>query len=191
MQNHANLQSWKGIERAGWARNASGYDSRAGQMTLKAVGPMLDALQVQAGMRLLDVCCGPGYGAGTAAVRGLEAVGIDIAPAMIDEARRRFPAASFLEGDAESLDFPDASFDAVICAFGLLHLPDSQKAIAEAFRVLRIGGSYAFTVWRRPEKAHLLRLALEAITAHADMTVPLPPPRRCSSTVIQPLPPLR
>jgi ubiquinone/menaquinone biosynthesis C-methylase UbiE len=144
-------------------------------MTLKAVESILVAVGAQAGIRLLDVCCGPGYGAGTAAAGGLEAVGIDIAPAMIAEARQRFPDAKFIEGDAESIDFPDGSFDAVICAFGLLHLPDSEKAIAEAYRILRSGGRYAFTVWCVPEKAHLLRLALEAITAHADMTVPLPP----------------
>ena len=126
-------------------------------------------------MRLLDICCGPGYGAGSAAARGLSAVGIDIASAMVEEARRRFPAANFHEGDAERLDFPDASFDAAICAFGLLHLPASRRAIAEAFRILRSDGKYAFTVWCRPDQARLLGLALQAITSYADMDVPLPP----------------
>lgn len=126
-------------------------------------------------MRLLDVCCGPGYGAGTADAHGLRAVGIDIAPAMLEEARRRFHAAEFREGDAEDLDFPDGSFEAVICAFGLLHIPDAAKAIAEVFRVLVHGGRYAFTVWCQPEQACLLGLALKAVTSHADMAVPLPP----------------
>jgi ubiquinone/menaquinone biosynthesis C-methylase UbiE len=125
-------------------------------------------------MRLLDVCCGPGYGAGMAAAEGLGAVGIDLAPAMVQEARKRFRAAEFREGDAENLDFPAGSFDAVICAFGLLHLTDSALAMAEAFRVLGAGGRYAFTVWCQPEKARLLALALEAVTKHADMSVPLP-----------------
>jgi ubiquinone/menaquinone biosynthesis C-methylase UbiE len=174
METQPGSESWKDIERSGWTRNASGYDARAGRMTNVIVEPMLSAVGAVAGARLLDVCCGPGYVAGAAAARGLAAVGIDITPAMVDEARSRFPDAEFHEGDAENLDFPDASFDAVTCAFGLLHLPDARRAIAEANRVLVPGGSYAFSVWCLPEKARLLDLALKAITAHADMDVPLP-----------------
>ena len=69
-------------------------------------------------MRLLDVCCGPGYGAGQAAERGLDAVGIDLSLAMISEPRQRFPSAEFRVGDAEQLQFDDGSFDAVVCPFG-------------------------------------------------------------------------
>jgi ubiquinone/menaquinone biosynthesis C-methylase UbiE len=175
MQIHHDPQSWKDIEREGWHQNAPGYDQRAGRMTSIIVGRLLDAVAAQPGMRLLDVCCGPGYAAGGAAARGLTAVGIDIAPAMVEEARRLFPAAEFHEGDAEALDFDDAAFDAVICAFGLLHLPNSEAALAEALRVLKPGGRYAFAVWCQPERARLLALALRAITSHADLTVPLPP----------------
>jgi ubiquinone/menaquinone biosynthesis C-methylase UbiE len=174
MENDTNSRSWKDVERAGWTQNAQGYDARAGQMTTVVIDPMLAALEVRPGGRLLDVCCGPGYVAGAAAARGLQAVGVDITPAMVEEARRRFPAAEFREADAEELGFPDASFDAVTCAFGLLHVPDARRAIAEAFRVLVPGGRYAFAVWCQPEKARLLDLALRAITEHADMDVPLP-----------------
>jgi SAM-dependent methyltransferase len=126
-------------------------------------------------MRLLDLCCGPGYGAGEAAARGLDAVGIDIAPGMVAEARRGFPGVAFQEGDAEALAFSDDSFDAVICSFGLMHLPEPDNAIEEVFRVLKAGGRFAATVWAPPERADLLRLAVAAITAHADMSVNLPP----------------
>jgi ubiquinone/menaquinone biosynthesis C-methylase UbiE len=143
-------------------------------MTTIIIDPMLSAVGGSAGSRLLDVCCGPGYVAGAAAARGIAAVGVDITPAMIDEARRRYPDAEFGVGDAENLGFPDGSFDAVTCAFGLLHLPDPRRAISEAHRVLVPAGSYAFAVWCQPEKARLLDLALKAITAHADMNVPLP-----------------
>lgn len=174
MEKDASPQSWKEVERAGWTRNASGYDARAGRMTTVVIAPMLDTAGASAGARLLDVCCGPGYVAGAAAARGASAVGVDITPAMIDEARRRFPNAEFQEGDAENLGFSDGSFDAVTCAFGLLHLPDARRAIAEACRVLVAGGRYAFAVWSPPDKARLLDIALKAITAHADMDVPLP-----------------
>ena len=136
---------------------------------------MLEAVSAAPGMRPLDLCCGPGYGAGEAAARGLDAVGIDIAPGMVAEARRTFPNATFDEGDAEALAFPTGSFDAVICSFGLMHLPEPDKAIEEVFRVLKAGGLFAATVWAPPEKADLLRLAVSAITAHADMSVNLPP----------------
>jgi len=126
-------------------------------------------------MRLLDVCCGPGYGAGQAAKRGLDAVGIDLSPAMISQAQQRFPSAEFRVGDAEQLEFDDGSFDAVVCPFGVLHLPEPDKAFAEAFRVLRSGGRYALTVWCAPDKAEFLGLAMTATSAHADMAVPLPP----------------
>ena len=126
-------------------------------------------------MRLLDVCCGPGYGAGQAAERGLDAVGIDLSPAMISEARQRFPSAEFRVGDAEQLQFDDGSFDAVVCPFGVLHLPEPDTAFAEAFRVFRPGRRYGLTVWCTPDKAEFRGLAMKATSAHADMGVPLPP----------------
>jgi len=167
--------SFKEMERDGWHERAGIYDDFVGRLTTEAAARLLDAAGAIPKMRLLDVCCGPGYGAGQAAARGLNAVGIDIAPGMVAEAQRRFPAVEFRVGDAEELEFPDSSFDAVICPFGLLHLPEPDKAIGEAFRVLRSGGRYAFTVWCSPDKAQLLGLALKATLAHADMTVPLPP----------------
>lgn len=167
--------SFKDMEREGWHRNAPHYDARAGRLTRMVVAGMLDSVRARAGMRLLDVCCGPGYGAGTAASRGLAAVGVDLAPGMVREAQRRFPEATFHQGDAEALPFSDGCFDAVICAFGLIHLPEPGKGIAEVFRVLVRGGRFAFTTWCRPDRAALLRIALEAVTVHADLTVSLPP----------------
>ena len=175
MANDRTIPSFKEMEREGWERNAPFYDERAGRMTRVAVARLLEVSGARAGMRLLDVCCGPGYGAGEAAARGLEAVGVDLAPAMVADAARRYPQATFRDGDAEALPFDDASFDVVTCAFGLLHLPEPEKGIAEAFRVLRPGGRYAFTVWCTPDRAELLGLALQAVAAHADTSVPLPP----------------
>jgi len=94
---------------------------------------------------------------------------------MVEEAQRLFPDLDFRVGDAEALDFPDQSFDAAICAFGLLHLPDSERAIAEGYRVLKPGGAYAFSVWSTPEKAKLLGLVSEAVMNNADTSVTLPP----------------
>jgi len=175
MTGHDQAPSFKEMERDGWHERAGLYDDYAGRLTTEATARLLDAVGAIPKMRLLDVCCGPGYGAGQAAALGLTAIGIDIAPGMVAEAGHRFPAAEFRVGDAEELEFSDSSFDAVICPFGLLHLPEPDKAISEAFRVLKPGGRYAFTVWCSPDRAQLLGLALNATLAHADMTVPLPP----------------
>jgi 2-polyprenyl-3-methyl-5-hydroxy-6-metoxy-1,4-benzoquinol methylase len=60
------------------------------------VEPLLDAVGVQADTRLLDVACGPGYVSEAAAARGAESVGVDVAEAMIDLARRRLPELEFV-----------------------------------------------------------------------------------------------
>lgn len=169
------LTSFKELERRGWQERAAQYDGGAGRMTRAAATYLLDAVGARGPIDLLEVCCGPGYNAGEAAARGCTATGVDLAQAMVDEASGRFPGASFRVCDAEALDFANASFDAVVCGFGILHLPEPEKAIAEAFRVLRPGGRYARTVWCGPSRAQLSGIAQRAIKAHADLTVPMPP----------------
>jgi SAM-dependent methyltransferase len=166
---------FKDLERQGWTAKASKYDAWAGTITVGAIGPLLDAARVTIGGRVLDVACGPEYGAGQATARGATAVGIDVASTMIAEARQNFPETEFREGDGENLAFDDGSFDAVICAFGLLHMPAPDRAIAEAYRVLKPGGRYAFTVWAGPDRHEFFALVLRAIQAHGRMDVPLPP----------------
>jgi ubiquinone/menaquinone biosynthesis C-methylase UbiE len=142
--------SFKGLEYSGWQKGAASYDDLLGSVTRFAMVPLLDATDVRAGSQVLEVCCGPGYGAGAALSRGASAIGIDFAPAMVEAARRRYPKAVFKQGDAEALDLDTAAFDAVICAFGINHLQRPESAIAEALRVLHPGGKYAFTMWCVP-----------------------------------------
>ncbi len=169
--------SFKETERTGWGEKAPVYDDFAGQITVGVVGPVLEALAVGPGTRFLDVCCGPGYLAAEAARRGAQAEGVDFAAAMVEEARRRFPGVGFASGDAEALDFADGRFDAVACAFGLLHLADPDRALAEAHRVLAPRGRYAFTVWMGPERHEFFRLVGDAIAAHgAPVELPPAPP---------------
>jgi SAM-dependent methyltransferase len=93
---------------------------------------------------------------------------------MIATAKRNYSNINFRHGDAENIAFKDASFDAVICAFGILHMPQPQEAMAEAFRVLKSGGRYAFTVWASADKNEFFETVLPAIKTHANMDVPLP-----------------
>ncbi len=127
---------------------------------------------------MLDVASGPGLVAAAAAERGVRVTGVDFASAMVDQARRRYPEIAFREGDAESLAFADGGFDAVVMSFGMLHLARPDAAIAEAHRVLRPGGRYAFTVWAAPEKAVGFGMALRAIEkfGKAQVTLPDGPP---------------
>ncbi len=182
------------LEHAGWERAAECYDEMVGRVTAGATEPLLDATSVGPGKRVLEVCCGPGYCSAAASARGAEAVGLDFSAAMVERARRAIPGARFDEGDAQALPYPDASFDAAICPFGLLHFATPEDAVAEAFRVLKPGGRYAFTVWCTPEKAEFFALVLGAVQEHGNLDVPLPeaPPmfrfsnaEECRKTLIE------
>jgi len=162
------------FEHDGWEKLPKRYHDAFSTLTTQAIGPLLDSVLAKKGTRLLDVATGPGYVAAAAAARGADTVGLDFAAAMVAEARRNYSKITFKEGDAEDLPFPDASFDAVTMNFGLLHLARPDRALAEACRVLRRGGRFAFTVWAKPEEARGLGIVLGAIQKHGDMKVPLP-----------------
>jgi ubiquinone/menaquinone biosynthesis C-methylase UbiE len=95
--------AFNAFEAAGWEAKAAGYDEFFGAITTRLVAPLLDAAEVRAGVRLLDVASGPGYAAARAAERGASVVGVDIASAMISLASRLHPQLEFLRGDAEAL----------------------------------------------------------------------------------------
>ena len=75
---------------------------------------------------------------------GTRLTGVDWSPAMLGIARRRAAGlgreADLRQGDAQALDFPDSSFDTVLCALGLCAIPDDRRAVTEMARVLRPGG---------------------------------------------------
>ena len=167
-------QAFKEFERTGWGKQAEHYNSLVGEMTRQAVDGLLAAVNGGPGIKLLDVASGPGYVAAEAARRGLDVIGTDIAEDMLAEARRRFTGVQFETADAENLRYTDASFDAVTCAFGMLHFPRPGKAAAEAYRVLRPGGRFAFSIWCGSTKAKVLTLIADAVQRHADGSVTLP-----------------
>ncbi len=153
------------FEREGWERAAACYDECWTDTEL-FVDSLLDAAAVRAGSRLLDVACGPGYVSEAAAARGAVPVGLDVAVAMVERARRSYPGLTFVAGDAQRLPFPDASFDAVTMNFGILHLSRRETAIAEAHRVLVPEGRFAFTAWVAEGNA-AAEIVDTAVAAHA------------------------
>ncbi len=163
--------AFNAFEAAGWEKQAAGYEDFFGQITTRLVDPLLDAAEIRAGERVLDVATGPGYVAAAAAERGAVTIGLDNAEAMLSRARRRLPQIEFRRGSVEALPFPDGSFDAVVGNFILLHLGRPEQAAAEFVRVLAPGGRVALTVWDVPEKARLLGVLVDAVAA-AEATPP-------------------
>jgi len=112
---------------------------------------LCEEVDLRAGQRVLDVACGTGNVALSAARRFCDAVGVDFVPALIERARERAAAerlpATFEVGDAENLPFEDASFDAVLSIFGSMFAPDQEKAAAELVRVCRPGGTIGLANW--------------------------------------------
>src|SRR6201989_3012737 len=116
------MTSFRDFEQQGWQRAAEFYGDAFGGLHAQTAEPMLEAVNATPGTQLLDIACGPGFIAAAAAARGATVTGIDFSSAMVAEARRRWPALAFREGDAEALAFESSSLDAITMNFGLLHL---------------------------------------------------------------------
>ena len=165
------------FERRGWDKAAVPYNDLWGIATRQSCQALLDAAQVRAGSRVLDVATGAGYIAADAHQRGAVAIGLDFSPAQVELARKTYPDIEFRQGDAENLPFEANAFDAVTMGLGLLHLPNAERAVAEAFRVLKGGGYFAATVWAKPEDSPAFRIVLTAIERHAAaVDLPAGPP---------------
>ena len=112
---------------------------------------------VPIGSRVLDVCCGAGASALPAAKAvgpTGNVVGVDLAKQLLESARakavqRRLGNIEFEVGDMLAMRFPVASFDAVVCVFGIFFVPDMARAVSELWRRVRPGGKLAVTTWGR------------------------------------------
>jgi ubiquinone/menaquinone biosynthesis C-methylase UbiE len=143
------------VQRYGWDLAAQDYEP----LWQDQLAPAHDALLVRAalapGERVLDVACGTGLvslPAAAAVGAAGRVVGVDLSGQMVEAARDRaalagIAHASFERMDAEHLEFPDASFDVVLCALGLMYAPEPERAMAEMRRVLRPGGRLVVAVW--------------------------------------------
>lgn len=162
------------FEFAGWERAAQTFEATWSNLTRQFVSPLLRAARVGRGTRLLDVACGPGHASAAATALGASVTGVDFSPNMIRVARQCHPGIDFVVGDAQALESPDASFDAVVMCFGLMHLPHPDRGLTEALRVLRPGGRLALSVWAGSKESAGARLVESAIEANADLDVPIP-----------------
>jgi SAM-dependent methyltransferase len=108
-------------------------------------------LEIKAGTSLLDVACGTGNTALPSAKAGAKVTGIDIAPNLLEQARKRAVAEKldirFEEGDAEDLPYPDRSFDVVLSMFGAMFAPRPERVASELLRVCKPYGLVAMANW--------------------------------------------
>ena len=102
-------------------------------------------------------------------------VATDLNDAMMNYASRQFSpeeAVEWKQADATELPFPDQSFDAVVCQFGLMFFPDKERAIRETCRVLKPGGTFLLSVWDAIEHNDLPHIAHTIISTFFDHNPP-------------------
>lgn len=108
-------------------------------------------LGFKSSQHVLDVACGTGNATIPVARSGAKVIGVDIAPNLLDQARKRAAEGkldiNFQEGDAENLPFGDAEFDVVISMFGAMFAPRPELVAAELLRVTKPGGLIAMANW--------------------------------------------
>lgn len=150
-------------ERRMWAGAAEPYAGSFAALCGATAEALLDAAEVGAGTRVLDVGTGPGTVAAAALARGAAVVAVDAEPGMVALAAANAPGAEVRQAVLPQLPFPDGSFDAVVANFVVNHVEDPSAALAELRRVVRPGGRLAVTIWRGTtnEAMFLFNLALD------------------------------
>jgi 2-polyprenyl-3-methyl-5-hydroxy-6-metoxy-1,4-benzoquinol methylase len=162
---------FRAFERQRHDNLATTYHDFFTPVTSLAIRPLLDAVQVRRGAKLLDVATGPGSLAATAAGLGINCAGVDLSPGMIELAKRVYGGMDFRVAEVEHLPFTNESFDAVVCNFGLGHFPHPEASVAECIRTLKAGGRTALSWWDDPSKQRIQGLFREAI-AEIEATAP-------------------
>lgn len=147
-KNLRSVSTIKQRQRAAWSTG----DYAVVGTTLQIVGEDLcEAVDLRAGMKVLDVAAGNGNATLAAARRFAEVTSTDYVPSLLAAGRRRAEAEglaiAFQEADAEALPFPDGAFDVVLSTFGVMFTPDQPLAAAELLRVTRDGGRIGLANW--------------------------------------------
>jgi SAM-dependent methyltransferase len=189
----------KGQQKAAWDDSAEGWKrwwptfERAAQ----AVNDRLVELAgVRAGGRVLDIATGSGEPALTAARavgQSGRVVAVDMSPGMLAVARERIEAAGLtnvelVESDAESLSLEPHSFDAVVCRWGLMFMPDLDGVIRGLHRALKPDGRFATAVWSVADKVPFCGIARDSIrriTGIAPAPNALDPTRLADTSILQ------
>lgn len=128
---------------------------------------LVDFIGIAPGQRVLDVGCGTGIVARTAADRGAAVTGLDLNEAMLTVARRLRPDLVWRQGDAAALPFRDATFDITLCQSALMFVPDPATALREMARVTVAGGTVGVQLWASPDRQRGFRPLADAVARNA------------------------
>jgi SAM-dependent methyltransferase len=162
-----------------WGRHAQTWAEGMERRVTPLFAAMLEALAPLAGKNLLDAGCGAGKLVELATHAGAHATGVDASQGLLEYARDRTPEATFVVGEIEALDQPDASFDIVTAVNSIQYATDPAHAVAELARVCKPGGRVAIGIWGDPA-----RCETEALFARLRSLAPPPPgtpaPLACS-----------
>jgi SAM-dependent methyltransferase len=180
--------AFKEAQRTDWQLAAAGWRRWYDVLEAEAAGQvvsrkLVELVDLEPGDTVLDVATGYGEPALTAARAVLpdgHVMATDIAPNLLAFGRERAGRAcldnvEFREADAETLEFPDETFDAVLCRQGLQFLPDVARTLQRLNSALRSGGRLAAAVWGPPDT---VQFALPIPIILRELNLPPPPPGR-------------
>jgi ubiquinone/menaquinone biosynthesis C-methylase UbiE len=179
-------RQYKEGQRQGWDSVAGGWQkwwNITETAAEKVSKRLIELAEIKRGSRVLDIATGIGEPAITAAKQlgnSGHVLATDISSQMLSIAKQRATSLGleqvieFKEGDAETIDLPASTFDAALCRFGLMFLPDLRTGLSNIYRSLVDGGRLVAAVWASPDKVPFIAVALN--TVMMETKSPPPPP---------------
>src|SRR5919106_666094 len=176
----AQRRSWDSVA-VGWQKWWKIFEKDAQNLS----NHLVELAKINSSSKVLDVATGIGEPAITAArkvsngIDGGHVLATDIAPQMLSIAKQRAASLGlqeiieFKEGDAETIDLPTSTFDAALCRWGLIYLPDLKAGLSNIHRSLVDGGRLAAAVWGSPDKVPFLSVVMSTVLSE---TQKQPPP---------------
>lgn len=167
---------FENMERNGWGSPsiARGYADGFEMATQRVAEKLADVVGAKPNVEVLDLCTGHGVVAKELVKRGVKVTGLDFSEPMISLAKSAVPSATFVQGDAMAMAFPNERFDAVTIGFGVPHFPDASRGLIESARVLKSGGRIAFSIWHGKGSNGSFGWLFDAVGRLADPSITLP-----------------
>jgi enediyne biosynthesis protein CalE5 len=174
----AQRKSWDSVA-IGWQKWWKTFEKDAQNLS----NHLVELAKINSSSKVLDIATGIGEPAITAARKvgngNGHVLATDISPQMLSIARQRAASLGlqdvieFKEGDAETISLPDSVFDAVLCRWGLMFLPDLGEGLSNIYASLINGGYLAAAVWASPDKVPFLSVSMKTVVKETGK--PMPP----------------